>query len=129
MSIGKALVAAALLALAVPATTAFAHDDANYYTRHQRDHRAHYGFHRDVNDAHRRAHEQGFYSRWEHRAYHRALQDLHGEFHEGHPGTRHDHYTWRRHYGNYYRNPYRNSYSYGNYSYGNGHWNRNWSGN
>ena len=38
MTIGKALVAAAMLALAAPATTAFAHDDDNnYYTQHQRD--------------------------------------------------------------------------------------------
>jgi len=115
MSIGKALVAAAVLALAAPATTAFAHDDDNYYNQHQRDHRAHYGFHRDVNGAHQRAHEQGFDSRWEHRAYHRALRDLHGEFHEDHPGTRHDHYS----YGN--QNGYSNRYGYGNryqYSYG-----------
>jgi len=125
MSIGKVLVAAAVLALAAPATVAFAHDDDNYYTQHQRDHQAHYGFHRDVNEAHQRAHEQGFNSYWEHRAYHRALRDLHGEFHEEHPGTRHDHYTsgsyWngnRYGYGNQYgyRNGYRNSYYYG---YGN----------
>jgi len=127
MSIGKALVAAAVLALAAPATTAFAHDDDNYYNQHRRDHRAHYGFHRDVNGAHRRAHEQGFYSGWEHRAYHRALRDLHGEFHEDHPGTRHDHYTWQRYrYGNQYgyQNQYRytNQYGYRNryyYGYGN----------
>jgi len=120
MTIGKALLAAAVLALAVPATAALAHDDDNY-NQHQRDHTAHYGFHRDVNEAHQRAHEQGFYSRWEHRAYHRALRDLHGEFHEDHPGTRHDHYTWGRYqYGNQYgygnQNGYRNSYYYG---YGN----------
>jgi hypothetical protein len=112
MSIGKALVAAAVLALAAPATTAFAHDDDNY-NQHQRDHRAHYGFHRDVKGAHQRAHEQGFDSRWEHRAYHRALRDLHGEFHEDHPGTRHDHYTSQRYrYGNQYG--YRNQYRYTN---------------
>ena len=127
MSIGKALVATAVLALAAPATTAFAHDDDNYYNRHQRDHRAHYGFHRDVNEAHQRAHEPGFDSRWEHRAYHRGLRNLHGEFHEDHPGTRHDHYTWQRYrYGNQYgyQNQYRytNQYGYRNryyYGYGN----------
>ena len=103
MTIGKALVAAAVLALAAPATTALAHDDDNsYYTQHQRDHWEHSKFHSDVNEAHRRAHEQGFNSYWEHRAYHRALRDLHGEFHGDHPGTRHDHYTWGRYwnYGN-----------------------------
>ncbi len=122
MSIGKALVAAAVLALAAPATTAFAHDDDNYYNQHQRDHRAHYGFHRDVNGAHQRAHEQGFDSRWEHRAYHRALRDLHGEFHEDHPGTRHDHYSYgnqngdsnRYGYGNRYQYSYGSRYRYGN---------------
>ena len=125
MSIGKALVAAAVLALAAPATTAFSHDDDNYYNRHQRDHRAHYGFHRDVNEAHQRAHEQGFDSRWEHRAYHRGLRNLHGEFHEDHPGTRHDHYTWQRYrYGNRYgyQYGYANQYGYRNryyYGYGN----------
>ena len=62
------------------------------YGRHARDHRAHLSFHREVNEAHRRAHEDGFYSQAEHRAYHRALRDLHGDFHEDHPGTRHDHY-------------------------------------
>src|SRR5262244_364914 len=121
MTIGKALVAAAVLALAAPATTAFAHDDDNgYYTQHQRDHVEHRQFHSDVNEAHRRAHEQGFNSYWEHRAYHRALRDLHGEFHEDHPGTRHDHYRWGRYwngnrYGDYenqYR--YRNQYGYRN---------------
>jgi len=79
----QALVAAAMLALAAPATTAFAHDDDNsYYTQHQRDHREHSNFHGDVSEAHSRAHEEGFYSGAEHRAYHRALRDLHGEFHE-----------------------------------------------
>jgi len=97
MTIGKALVAAAVLALAAPATTAFAHDDD--YSQHQRDHTAHYGFHRDVNETHSRAHEQGFDSRWEHRAYHRGLRNLHGEFHEDHPGTRHDHYSYGNQYG------------------------------
>ena len=94
MTIGKALIAAAVLAIAAPATSAFAHDDD--YGQHARDHRAHGTFHREVNEAHRRAHEEGFYSQAEHRAYHRALRDLHGDFHEDHPGTRHDHYTWRR---------------------------------
>src|SRR5262245_60275906 len=88
MPIGRALIAAAVLAISAPATAALAHDD---YGRHARDHRAHWKFHHEVNDAHRRAHEEGFYSRSEHRAYHRALRGLHGDFHEDYPGTRHDH--------------------------------------
>ncbi len=95
MTIGNALIAATMLVIAAPATTAFAHDDDNY-NRHASDHRAHYRFHDNVNESHRRAHEEGFYSRREHRAYHRALRDLHGDFHDDHPNTRHDHYTWRR---------------------------------
>jgi len=67
MTIGKALIAAAVLAIAAPATAAFAHDDD--YGQHARDHRAHWRFHREVNEAHRRAHEEGFYSEAEHRAY------------------------------------------------------------
>lgn len=94
MTIGKAIMAAAVLAIAAPATAALAHDDD--YGQHARDHRAHWRFHHKVNEAHRRAHEEGFYSQAEHRAYHRALQDLHQDFHADHPGTRHDHYTWRR---------------------------------
>ena len=96
MAIGKVLVAAAMLALTVPAAPAFAHDSDYSYNRHARDHRQHRNFHREVGEAHARAHEEGFYSRREHRAYHRALRNLHGEFHEDHPGTRHDHYDWRR---------------------------------
>lgn len=114
MRIGKALVAAAVLALTAPATAALAHDDG--YSRHQRDHRAHRGFHRDVGEAHSRAHREGFDSRFEHRAYHRALRDLHAGFHEDHSGTRHDHYTWRRQH----RSPY--SYRPCGSSYG--YWNR-----
>ena len=94
MIIGKILVAAAVLAIMAPATAAWAHDDN--YGRHARDHRAHWKFHGELNEAHRHAREEGFYSRAEHRAYHRALRDLHSDFHENHPGTRHDHYSWRR---------------------------------
>ena len=93
MTITKALMAAAALALTTATTPAWAHDDSDSsYNRHARDHAAHYRFHREVNEAHQRAHEEGFYSGAEHRAYHRALRDLHGDFHEDHPGTRHDHY-------------------------------------
>jgi hypothetical protein len=96
MTLGKTLIATAVFVMAAPLTAAFAHDDE--YGRHARDHRSHLSFHREVNEAHRRAHEEGFYSDTEHRAYHRALRDLHRDFHEDHPGTRHDHYTWRRYW-------------------------------
>ena len=95
MTIGKAFIVATALTIAAPVTAAWAHDDDDY-GQHARDHRAHWTFHREVNEAHRRAHEQGFYSRAEHRAYHRSLRDLHGDFHEDHPDTRHDHYRWYR---------------------------------
>src|SRR5262245_12773096 len=93
MTIGKTLIAAAVLAITAPVTAALAHDDD--YGQHARDHRAHWKFHSEVNEAHRRAHEEGLYSRAEHRAYHRALRDLHGDFQEDHPVTRHVHCTWR----------------------------------
>ena len=93
MTMTKALMAAAPLVLTAAAMPALAHDDSgSSYNRHARDHAAHYRFHREVNEAHQRGHEEGFYSNAEHRAYHRALRDLHGDFHEEHPGTRHDHY-------------------------------------
>ena len=93
MTISKTLIAAAVLAITAPTAAALAHDED--YGPHARDHRAHWKFHTEVSEAHRRAHEEGFYSPAEHRAYHRALRDLHGDFHEDHPGTRHDHYSWR----------------------------------
>jgi hypothetical protein len=92
MKIGASLLAGAML-LAIPALPASAHDE---YDRHARDPARHGNFHYDVGRAHQPAHEEGFYSRSEHRAYHRALRGLHREFHEDHPGTRHDHYSWRR---------------------------------
>jgi hypothetical protein len=103
MTMTKALMAATALVLTTAATPALAHEanSPSYdysYNRHARDHAAHYRFHREVNEAHRRAHEEGFYSNAEHRAYHRALRDLHGDFHENHPGTRHDHYRWSRYW-------------------------------
>jgi rSAM-associated Gly-rich repeat protein len=88
MNINKALMAAAVLLFAVPAAPALAHDD-------DVDHADHWRLHRDLGDAHRRAHEEGFYSRAEHNAYHRALRDLHRDFHEDHPGNWHDHDQWR----------------------------------
>jgi hypothetical protein len=91
----RAFFAAAALAFAAPVAPAFAHDTESYYDQHARDHADHWGFHSDVRRAHEEAHEQGFDSEAEHRAYHRALRDLHQEFHEDHPGTWHDHYSWR----------------------------------
>jgi hypothetical protein len=96
MTTTKLLAAAAALALSAAATPVLAHDYSDYYyDRHARDHAEHRQFHNEVGEAHRRAHEDGFYSEAEHRAYHRALRDLHNDFHEDHPGTRHDHYDWR----------------------------------
>src|SRR5215472_2381575 len=91
MTIGKALIAAAALALMTPATRALAHDDNGYNGggRHRE-------FHDELAEAHQRAHEEGFYSRAEHRAFHRALRYLHREYHEDHPG-----------YSNYYGYRYR----------------------
>ena len=84
MTIGKALIAAAALALAAPTTKALAHDDdgynGGYYGRGN-----HSQFHDELSEAHRRAHAEGFYSRDEHRAFHRALRYLHREYHEDHP--------------------------------------------
>ena len=99
----KALIAAAVLSFTVPVVPALAHDDDD-------DHAQHWQLHRDLSDAHRRAHEEGFYSREEHNAYHRALRDLHQDFHDDHPGNWHDHYRWRgygwRPYSGYYRPAY-----------------------
>src|SRR5262245_65781077 len=87
MTLGKTLIAVAVLAITAPTRAAFAHDDD--FNRHARDHRAHWHFHREENQAHRRAQDGGFYSRAEHRAYHRALADLRGELHYDRPHTRH----------------------------------------
>ena len=91
----NALLAVTVFMFTVPVVPAFAHDDGGY-NKHARDHVEHGRFHRDVAEAHERAHDEGFTSRAEHRAYHRALRDVHGEFHEDHPNTRHDHYRWWR---------------------------------
>jgi hypothetical protein len=92
MIVNKALIAAAVLLFTAPAVPALAHDDDG-------DHAEHWQLHRNLSDAHRRAHEEGFYSDAEHDAYHRALRDLHQDFHEDHPGNWHDHSGWRRYYG------------------------------
>jgi hypothetical protein len=90
----KALIAVAVLSFTVPVAPALAHDDYG-------DHVEHGQHHQDLSEAHRRAHEEGFYSRGEHNAYHRALRDLHQDFHDDHPGNWHDHYRWRGYYGGY----------------------------
>ena len=92
MIVNKALTAAAVLLFTTPVVPALAHDDYG-------DHVEHWRLHRDLSEAHRRGHEEGFYSDAEHNAYHRALRDLHGDFHEDHPGNWHDHYGVRRYYG------------------------------
>ena len=92
MTIGKALIAAAALALAVPTTKALAHDnDYGYYDRE-----SHRELHDQLSDAHRRAHEEGFYSDDEHRAFHRALRYLHREYHEDHPSYYNYGYRYRQ---------------------------------
>jgi len=98
MTIGRVLIASAILALASPVVPALAHDDGYSYrsNQHRRDHATHRSFHREVNEIHQNAHEEGFNSRAEHRAYHQGLRRLHGDFHAEHPNTRHDHYDWRR---------------------------------
>ncbi len=87
----KVILTAAALALSAPLAPALAHDDDYYggYSAHSR-------FHDEVEDAHERAHEEGFYSPEEHRAFHRALRYLHREYHEDHPS-----YSYYRPY--YYR--------------------------
>jgi hypothetical protein len=98
MGFTKILTAAAVLVLTATVAPAFAHENE--------DQAAHWGVHRQLYGAHERAHEDGFYSRGEHRAYHRALRDLHEGFHEDRPrawggysygsGDRYYGYGWRR---------------------------------
>jgi hypothetical protein len=92
MTLRKALLTAAVLALSIPVVPALAHDDEdNGFSSHDR-------FHGQLSDAHERAHEEGFYSRGEHRAYHRALRDLHDEAHGYQPPTQY-YYSRPRFYG------------------------------
>ena len=78
----KAILAAAALALSAPLAPALAHDDDyngySGYSDHSR-------LHDDLGDVHERAHEEGFYSRREHRAFHRALRDVHRDYHDDRP--------------------------------------------
>jgi hypothetical protein len=93
----KALLAAAVLLLSVPAVPALAHDDEdNGYSSHDQ-------FHDELSDAHERAHEYGFYSGAEHRAYHRALRDLHDQAHGYQPAPQYYYYSRPRYYGYGYR--------------------------
>lgn len=77
-----------VLCLALSLTPAMADDD---YDEHAGDHHRHYRFHDRAAEVHDRAHEEGFYSRGEHRAFHRALRYMHRDFHGEHPGTGYDH--------------------------------------
>lgn len=82
-----------LMVVAATTVPALAHDDEGYPNdSHAADHREHYQYHEWANDAHERAHEEGFSSGGEHRAYHRWLRSQHEDFHEDHPNTWHDHY-------------------------------------
>jgi hypothetical protein len=96
----KVLMAAAALALTAPLAPALAHDDDDYgyrgYSTHSR-------FHDELEEAHERAHEEGFYSPEEHRAFHRALRYLHHEYHEDNPYPNYRPYYYRPGY--YYRRP------------------------
>ena len=97
MTLRNALLAAAVV-LSVPVMPALAHDDENSgYNSHDL-------FHDQLSGAHERAHENGFYSRGEHRAYHRALRDLHSDAH-GYP--RYQYYSRPRYYGSSYGYGYR----------------------
>ena len=81
----KTILLAGILALA-PIAPALAEDD-----EHARDHYRHYRFHDRADEIHERAHDEGFYSRREHRKFHHALRHQHQDFHEDAPGTGHDH--------------------------------------
>lgn len=94
MTTTKTIIAATVLLLVVPAVPALAHDDDDTgYSKHEE-------FHDDLSAAHRRAHQEGFYSRGEHRAYHRALRDLHDGYHDNDSTT-----SYRSYY-----TPYRSYY-------------------
>ncbi|SRR5258707_9648838 len=82
MIVNKALIASAVLLFTAPVVPALAQDDYG-------DHVEQWRLHRDLSEAHRRAHEEGFYRGAEHNAYHRALRDLHEGLHEDHPGNWH----------------------------------------
>ena len=103
------LLAAAVMI--VPAGSAYANDDNdnNYQNSrgdHRQDHREHRGFHGDVNEEHEEAHDEGFYSRRDHKRYHREVRRDHNGFHYEYPNTRHREYRNDRRYRNYrnYRN-------------------------
>ncbi len=90
----KLILTAAALALSAPLAPALAHDDYSYggYSGHER-------FHDELEDAHERAHEEGFYSPEEHAAFHRALRYLHREYHEDRPSY---YYGYRPYYYQHY---------------------------
>lgn len=116
--LNKILIASAALALAAPAGGAMAQGYYGYGGHdHARDHQDHDTIHDEVDDAHAEAHEEGFYSRREHKAYHRALRGVHDEFHDEHPNTRHDGYRLpsRRGNGYYGTQGYGSPYGYDRY--------------
>jgi hypothetical protein len=93
MTMRNALLTVAVLVLSAPVVPALAHDDDdNGYNAHDQ-------FHDQLSDAHERAHEYGFGSRWEHRAYHRALRDLHDAAHGYQPAPQYYYYSRPRYYG------------------------------
>ena len=92
----KAILTAAALALTAPLAPALAHDDDDRYSGYSN----HSRFHDELEEAHERAHEEGFASPEEHRAFHRALRYLHREYHEDADRPVYSYYrpyTWHRH--------------------------------
>jgi len=86
MIVNKGLIAAATLLSAALLAPTLAHDDYGDHAEHGR-------FNHDLDEAHHRPHQEGFYSSTEHRAYQRALPYLHEDY-DDHLGNAHDHYEW-----------------------------------
>jgi hypothetical protein len=99
------LASAAVLAIALPAASALAHDD-DYYLGdfyHRQDHREHERFHEQFDAFHE--HERGFNSEQEHRDWHRAYQQTHRDFHDDRPDTWDDQPEYRQYRYQPYRYP------------------------
>ena len=92
MALRKMLLTTAVFFMVAPVVPALAHDDDGYGD--------HWRFHDQLSEAHERAHEEGFWSRAEHRAYHRALRDLHDSYHDDHDGYS-SYYARPRYYRSY----------------------------
>jgi hypothetical protein len=82
----RAILAATVVFLGALPALAHGDDDDRY-----RGYSAHSRYHEDLEDAHERAHDEGFSSRRDHRSFHRALRYLHRGYHEDRR-----YYWWRR---------------------------------